>query len=238
MAAAFRILGEGQLSLTKFLMVLDRPTDLKDFRTVLMEVLRRADFRTDLFIFGNVSMDSLDYAGPRINEGSKGVLLGVGEPRRDLPESFSGQAPPGVADVRVFCPGCLVLEAPPYPSDGVPGTAAADVEAILAHPALDDWPLVVLTDDARRATRSVFNFLWTTFTRFEPAADLHGRRVELIRHHPSFTPPVAIDARMKPWYPEELHCDRESAALVDRRWREYFPDGNVEMGDSDRGHLD
>ncbi len=238
MAAAFRILGEGQLSLTKFLMVLDRPTDLKDFRTVLMEILRRADFRTDLFVFGNVSMDSLDYAGPRTNEGSKGVLLGVGEPRRDLPGSFSGQAPPGVTDIQVFCPGCLVLEAPAYPAGGVPGTAATDVQAILAHPALDDWPLVVLTDDARRATRSVFNFLWTTFTRFEPAADLHGRRVELVRHHPSFTPPVAIDARMKPWYPEELFCDQETAELVDRRWQEYFPEGNVEMGDSDRGHLD
>jgi len=24
---------------------------------------------------------------------------------------------------------------------------------------------------------------------------------------------------------------------VSRRWREYFPDGGVEMGDSDRAHL-
>ncbi len=109
---------------------------------------------------------------------------------------------------------------------------------ILAHPSLDPWPLVVLTDDAARATRSVFNFLWTTFTRFEPAADLHGRRVDLVRHHPSFTPPVAIDARMKPSYPEELFCDPEVARTVERRWAEYFPKGGVEMGDSDRAHLD
>ena len=26
--------------------------------------------------------------------------------------------------------------------------------------------------------------------------------------------------------------------LVDRRWKEYFPKGNVEMGDSDAAHLD
>ncbi|MFQ5720696.1 MAG: UbiD family decarboxylase [Acidobacteriota bacterium] len=238
MAAAFRILGEGQLSLTKFLLVLDRPCDLKDFRGVLTHLLRRVDFRTDLFVLANLSMDSLDYAGPRINEGSKGILLGVGEPWRELPGTFSGDLPPDVTDARVFCPGCLVLKTAPFPHHLAPGTPAPDVAPILAHPALDDWPLVVLSDDAARATRSVFNFLWTTFTRFEPAADLHARRVDLVRNHPSFTPPVAIDARMKPHYPDELFCDADTAARVDRRWKEYFPSGNIEMGDSDRAHLD
>jgi UbiD family decarboxylase len=238
MAAAFRILGEGQLSLTKFLLVLDRPGDLRNFRQVLEEVLRRADFRTDLYVFANLSMDSLDYCGPRINEGSKGVLLGVGDPIRDPPRAFGGPPPPGVTEAGVFCPGCLVLQGPPFPRDVRQGHAAPDVAPILAHPSLQDWLLVILTDDAARATRSDFNFLWTTFTRFEPAADLHARRVSLERHHPAFQPPVAIDARIKPWYPEELFCDPDTARLVDSRWREYFPAGGVEMGDSDRAGLD
>jgi UbiD family decarboxylase len=238
LASAFRILGEGQLSLTKFLLVLDRPRDLKDFRSVLAEVLRRADFRTDLYVFGNLSMDSLDYAGPRINEGSKGVLLGVGEPIGELPEAPPAELPPGIRKARVFCPGCLVLEAPAFPRGLPPGQPAPDVATLLAHPALSIWPLVVLTDDAERATRSVFNFLWTTFTRFAPAADLHGRRVELVCGHPSFTPPVALDATIKPSYPEELFCDPDTAAKVERRWQEYFPEGGVEMGDSDRASLD
>src|SRR5204863_5029699 len=105
MASAFRILGEGQLSLTKFLLVLDRPCDLKDFRTVLTEVLRRADFRTDLFVFANLAMDSLDYAGPRVNEGSKGVLLGVGDPIRELPKEFQGPLPAEIKEAQVFAPG-------------------------------------------------------------------------------------------------------------------------------------
>jgi hypothetical protein len=46
-----------------------------------------------------------------------------------------------------------------------------------------------------------------------------------------------IDARLKRGFPKELHCDPETAATVTRRWREYFPAG-MEMGDSDRGHLD
>src|SRR5882757_8152001 len=43
MASAFRILGEGQLSLTKFLLVTDQPVDLKDFRATLEHILSRSN---------------------------------------------------------------------------------------------------------------------------------------------------------------------------------------------------
>ena len=33
-------------------------------------------------------MDTLDYTGPTVNEGSKGVLLGLGDPVRELPREF------------------------------------------------------------------------------------------------------------------------------------------------------
>ena len=79
--------------------------------------------------------------------------------------------------------------------------------------------------------------LLPAITRFEPAADVHARAVELVRNTPSYTPPVVIDARMKPHYPKELFCDPDTAARVTRRWAEYFPQGGVAMGDSDRGHL-
>ncbi len=138
--------------------------------------------------------------------------------------------PPGVTAVEVFCPGCLVVGAPPAADD--PGAAAL----IAGHPAFADWPLVVLTDEPARAAASPINFLWTTFTRFEPAADLHAASTQVVRNHVSYGMPVVIDARLKPGFPDELFCAPEVAALVDRRWREYFPSG-VEMGDSDTGHL-
>ena len=188
--------------------------------------------RNDFYVFSNSSMDSLDYAGPKINRGSKGVLLGLGDPIRELPAEFRGQPRQPVRDVCVFCPGALVVEAPSYEED------RDCIARIAADPAFEDWPLVVVTDDARRASKSAMNFLWTTFTRFDPALDVHAAKTELVHNHVSRTPPIAIDARMKPWYPEELFCDYETAALVDRRWSEYFPDGGVEMGDSDRAHLD
>src|SRR6185295_18654562 len=50
MQAAFRILGEGQLSLTKFLLVTDAQIDLRDFPATLAHVLARARFETDLYV--------------------------------------------------------------------------------------------------------------------------------------------------------------------------------------------
>ncbi|MBI3263692.1 MAG: UbiD family decarboxylase [Acidobacteria bacterium] len=234
MASAFRILGEGQLSLTKFLLVTDRAIDLKDFPRTLQHILERTDPRTDLYILSNLSMDTLDYTGPRVNEGSKGVWFGVGDPVRALPREFrpTAEPPADVADVRVFCPGCLVVGTRPYKEDG---EAAARVAR---HPAFSSWPLVVITDEPARAVASSINFLWTTFTRFEPAADIHAASRSIVRNHLSYDPPVVIDARVKPGLPKELFCDPGTAALVTRRWKEYFPSGAVEMGDSDRASLD
>jgi UbiD family decarboxylase len=233
MASAFRILGEGQLSLTKFLLVTDRHVDLRNFRATLEHVLARTNPETDLYVFSNLSMDTLDYTGPTVNEGSKGIWLGLGEPVRELPRSFSSASMPrGVADVRVFCGGCLVVGAPAYQEE--PGAAARLAE----DPAFSEWPLVVVTDDAARAARSDMNFLWTTFTRFDPASDIVASSHRIVRNHIAFRAPVVIDARMKPTYPKELECDENTAATVSRRWAEYFPGGKVEMGDSARGHLD
>jgi UbiD family decarboxylase len=234
MASAFRILGEGQLSLTKFILLTDRAVNLKDFRATLEHVLARTNPQTDLYVFSNLSMDTLDYTGPVVNEGSKGVWLGLGDPVRELPRVFAPPAAPpsDVRDVRVFCGGCLVVGARPFAED--PQAAAR----IAAHPAFAGWPLVVVSDEPERAVRSDMNFLWTTFTRFEPAADIHAAAQRVVRHHLAYEPPIVIDARMKPWYPKEVSCDPRTAATVTARWKEYFPAANVEMGDSERGHLD
>jgi 3-polyprenyl-4-hydroxybenzoate decarboxylase len=232
LASAFRILGEGQLSLTKFLLVTDRPVDLKDFRATLEHILARTRPETDLYVVSNTSMDTLDYTGPKVNEGSKGVWLGLGDPLRELPREFRGTPPPGVSDVRVFCGGCLVIGGPRFGDD--PKAA----ERLAAHPSFAAWPLLVLTDEPARAAKSPMNFLWTTFTRFEPAADIHAAGRSVVRNHLSFQGPILIDARLKPGFPAELTCREDVAQEVSDRWREYFPSGTVEMGDSEAAHLD
>jgi 3-polyprenyl-4-hydroxybenzoate decarboxylase len=215
--SAFRILGEGQLALTKFLLLLDTPMDLSDFRRVLEAVLARADFSKDLFIFSNTAMDTLDYTGPRVNHGSKGVLVGCGEPKRDLPREYSGTPSNRIRKVRPFCAGCLVVEAEPFEANRKLAAEIATEESFAG------WPLVVVVDDVDGTISSASSFLWTVFTRFEPAADVYAARTTLQRHHLSYTPPIVIDARFKPWYPAVVECDSDTEQLVNRRWGEYFP---------------
>jgi UbiD family decarboxylase len=218
LVSGFRILGEGQLSLTKFLMLTDTPLDLRNFPQLLEHILARFNPATDLFVFSNVSMDTLDYTSGKVNEGSKAIMLGLGDARRDLPREFRKELPAGVSSAHVFCGGCLVVQGVPYDED------PAQAGRLARDPVFADWPLLVLHDDPR-AIRSTSDFLWSTWTRFEPAADIHAAETQIIRHHLTYTGPIVIDARTKPGFPKELVVREDIAEKVDRRWHEYFPGG-------------
>jgi len=214
LVSGFRILGEGQLSLTKFLLLTDTLQDLKDFPRLLEHVLERFKPETDLFVFSNVSMDTLDYTSGKVNEGSKAIMLGLGDAVRKLPREFKGQLPSSIAHAEVFCGGCLVLQGGTLSEDeSLPARVAND-------PVFADWPLIVLHDDVRVA-RSSPDFLWSTWTRFEPAADIYAAKTTIQRHHLVYTAPIVIDARTKPGFPDELIVHDDIAKIVDKRWPEY-----------------
>jgi len=218
LVSGFRILGEGQLSLTKFLILTDTPQDLKDFPHLLEHVLQRFRPETDLFVISNTSMDTLDYTSGKVNEGSKAIMLGLGDPIRSLPAEFNGSLPQRLVRAKVFCPGCLVLEGGRY----------ADDESLASRVASDaafaQWPLIVLHDNADVAG-STPDFLWATWTRFEPASDIYAAGTTVQRHHLMYRMPIVIDARTKPGFPKELIVREDVAQLVDKRWHEYFPKG-------------
>ncbi len=217
LSTAFRILGEGQLTLTKFLIVTDRTLDLGKFADLLETVLERFDPHHDLVILGETSHDTLDYTGSRLNHGSKAVLIGVGDPVRTLPASYEGGALPGVRQLAVYCRGCLVVSGPSYEQD--PQFAEGLLRAV-GQP-LQAWPLIIVADDARIAD-SQSAFLWTVFTRFNPAADIYAA-FKAESHHLSYRLPIIIDARMKPGYPDELFPREDIVQRVSSRWKEYFP---------------
>lgn len=212
MASAFRILGEGQLSLTKFLLLTDQPVNLRNFKEVLTTILERFSPETDLFIFSNLSLDTLDYTGPELNKGSRGVMLGIGEKKRDLPTSINAQ------NAAPYCPGCLLIE-----------------EDLTDLTPFQEWPLIIRVDNIKKTLKSDASFLWTVFTRFNPASDIHAT-AKIVHNHISYSGPILIDARMKPSYPEEVMCDPATANIVSENWHRYFPEGQ-EMGESSTGHV-
>ncbi len=215
LSAGFRILGEGQLTLTKFLLLTDTPQDLRDFRSLFEHILARVEWDRDLFVFSQTAFDTLDYASGKINHGSKAILMGLGGAKRELASEFRGSLPAGIVRAEVYCGGCVVVEGPSYADEKDVG------DRLAKSGAFDDWQVVVIHDNADVA-KSTDKFLWATWTRFNPATDIFAKNVTLKHNQVSYDAPIVIDARMKPWYPSEVEPSADTVALVDRRWSEYF----------------
>ncbi len=216
LSAGFRILGEGQLSLTKFLLLTDKAQDLRDFKSLFEHILERVDWQSDFFVFDRTSFDTLDYASGKINHGSKAMLVGVGEAKRELKREFSGELPNGIKKAKVFCGGCLVVEGDKYEKD------ENLAEQIAKSNVFKDFEIVVLHDRIEYAD-ATDKFLWATWTRFNPSTDVYAREIKVVNNHIAYAAPIVIDARMKPWYPKEVEPREDIVKLVSGRWREYFP---------------
>ncbi len=217
-AAGLRVLGEGQLSLTKFLLVTDGDLDVADFPKLWTHILERIQWDQDLYIFANVSQDTLDYTGPSVNKGSKAMMMGLGkEKKRELQQDFFGTLPEGCSRPKVFLPGTLVVQGLSYEERPELGSQLASWEGA------QQMEVIVLVDSTDEATCSLQEFLWTFFTRFEPAADIHGAGQSVRRFHVGLKSPVVFDCRMKPWYTEVLEVDPETKARVDARIGSMIP---------------
>lgn len=218
LSAGFRILGEGQLTLTKFLLLTDKPQDLRDFKSLFEHILARVEWHRDLFIFSQTAFDTLDYASGRVNHGSKAILMGLGDAKRELAGEFHGELPNGIERAVPYCGGCLVVSGAPFAEDD------QLAKRIATSGKFDDWQVVIIHDDAKVA-ESTEKFLWATWTRFNPSTDIFAKNVTLKNNHIGYETPIIIDARMKPWYPKEVEAREDIVKLVDQRWGEYFPKG-------------
>lgn len=215
LSAGFRILGEGQLALTKFLLLTDKPQDLRDFKSLFEHILARVEWHRDLFIFSQTAFDTLDYASGKINHGSKAILMGTGDAKRELIREFDGELSVGLRSAKPFCAGCLVVEGDSYVGEDDLG------ERLAKSGNFDDWQIVVIHDNVDFALTAE-KFLWATWTRFNPATDIYAKATTVKNNHIGYEGPIVIDARMKPWYPGVVEVRDDIAKLVDERWSEYF----------------
>ena len=213
------VLGQGQLSLAKYLLIVngqdDPGLDIHDIEAFFRHLLERADWRRDLHFHTRTTIDTLDYSGHGLNQGSKVVLAAAGEKLRELP----AEPPPDLylpegfqRDPQLVFPGVLAVTGPKYES----GQAVEDFcQRISAENPLRRFPLVVIGDDSRFAAASLKNFLWTTFTRSNPAADIHGVDSFTESKHWGCRGPLVIDARIKPHHAPPLIEEPEVTKKVD-----------------------
>jgi 4-hydroxy-3-polyprenylbenzoate decarboxylase len=217
------ILGQGQLSLAKYLLIAAQEDNAElrvhDIPAFFRHVLERVDWSTDLHFQTRTTIDTLDYsAGVGLNAGSKVVIAVAGPKRRELAASLLPdlRLPSILSEPRVAHPGVLVVRAPRATvrrDDAEYDPAIAGIAKELAVP--DGLPLVVLVDNSEFAARSLENWVWVTFTRSDPASDIYGVGAFEHRKHWGCTGPLIIDARLKPHHPAPLEEDPTIRKRVD-----------------------
>ncbi|MEC7695879.1 MAG: UbiD family decarboxylase [Planctomycetota bacterium] len=217
---ASAILGQGQLSLAKYLWITEDADhaglDIHKIDQFMMHMLQRIDWTRDLHFHTCTTIDTLDYSGSGLNQGSKVVIAANGPVQRTLPSEIPAdiRLPEGWSRPQVVFPGVMAVQGPSPAESG-------DVEDAIArssHPAeyLGGFPLIVLVDDSPFTAASLRNFLWVTFTRSNPATDIHGFAATFRDKHWGCKGSLVIDARVKPHHAPPLVEDAEITRRVDR----------------------
>ena len=225
LTSANAILGQGQMSLAKYLWIVAREDDpgldIHDIPRFFRHTMERVDWANDLHFQTRTTIDTLDYSGHGFNQGSKVVIAAAGPPRRTLGDRFEPgplRFREGFVEPRVVLPGILAVQGPRYRRDD----AGADPEFRAFCAAIDPragslagFPLVVVVDDSEFVARTVRNFLWATFTRSNPASDIDGVGASTDRKHWGCAGPLVIDARIKPNHAPPLIDDPATERKVD-----------------------
>jgi len=209
------ILGFGQLSLAKFLLIANKKDDpnldVYDSEAFFKHMLERIDLMRDLHFHTQTSIDTLDYSGDGLNTGSKVVLAAVGKPIREMSsEKPSVEWPSFVEHVCVVAVGILAVQISKYQKENVAEHIAALNKQFESNYAQlqSQFPLWILCDDAAFVAQKFNNFLWVTFTRSNPSHDIYGIQEKTIHKHWGCQGPLMIDARIKPHHAPAVEMDK------------------------------
>ncbi len=221
---AMALLGNTQTSLSKYVLIGAREDSASlsahDVPGFFRHILERFDPMRDLHFITRTTMDTLDYSGISLNQGSKLVWAAAGEKKRNLdttrPAGLS--LPTGFSDPYLFAPGILVVQGPRHTSgrDRHDRRLQTLAKQLGESPNLGGFPLVVVADDSRFTASSWDNFLWATFTRSDPATDIYGGNASTHCKHWGCQGPLVIDARLKSYHAPALESDPDAEARVDQ----------------------
>lgn len=217
------ILGQGQLSLAKYLFITndaDNPDlNINDIRMFFRHVLERVDFKRDLHFQTSVTIDTLDYTGHGLNQGSKLIVAVCGDKKRELgkrlPEYFD--LPDGFDEPMVVMDGVLAVQAPEHTAKRgeYDDNLIRFCDFFEQDNPINRFPLIILTEDSRFMAESIANFLWVTFTRSNPANDVYGIGSFIHTKHFGCAGSLVIDARIKSYHPEAMVMDEDVVKRVE-----------------------
>jgi len=222
---ANRILGTGQLSLAKFLFITaseNKSVNTKNLVAYFSYIFERIDWKRDLHFHTNTSMDTLDYSGEGLNQGSKVVFAAYGPVLRELATAI----PEHATHLRTFhnpqiaIPGVLVFETNAFSTYDVAREEMLALEAQLSALEQSQIAMIVIADKSEFVAANLNNFVWSTFTKCNPSHDMYGIQAFTHNKHWGCKGPLVIDARTKPHHAPALEkepsIEQKVSALLSR----------------------
>lgn len=229
---ANHILGTGQLSLAKYLFIsgdADKEINCHNIREFFRHVFERIDLSRDLHFYTKTSIDTLDYSGNTINEGSKLVLAAYGDKKRslakELPVAFTNFEL--ISNAVLLMEGVIGLMLKPFTNYANAKTEIQELATWLAQHqnVFGGIVQIVIYDDFKFTSNpsSLNDYVWVTYTRSNPADDIYGVGEFIENKHWGCQGPMIIDARKKPHHAPELKIDAATEKSIAR----FFKKGSV-----------
>jgi len=222
MKAAFGLMGTGQLSLTKCLILVSEGVNPRNWKDVLKEIRAHFDPHFDFVLLPKVPLDTLDFTSFTMELGSKMIVDATRKRRPHAPVKAVRLDTKGIrsfdrriTDAAVVDDALLLVK--------VKGEGKKIVEKLVRKKELRNLKIIAaVSDDVD--IRNEENYLWGVFTRFDCERDLIFTEQNLVGIAPVYKGVMGIDATWKKGYPEPLIMDEKIVRQVDRRWNELWSD--------------
>jgi len=210
---AMALLGTGQLSLTKVMILTGPDRDPSDFRAVLRDLWHRFEPENHMWILPVSPLDTLDFTSFTMHVGSKLVIDASGDIRETDPPPVVdlGRFEERIQNHRLLDGGFLVV---------VPRENPRDVLQALVHSQLGVRVVAAVSPDVDLDDDEQIQ--WGIFTRFDPVRDMIFTEQIFVGARPVYRGIVGIDATWKSGYPEPLSMDPSVVRRVDEKWKEYW----------------
>ncbi len=235
--SAMGLLGEGQLSLTKCLFLVESGVDVKSFPDVLRAIRTNFNPRENFLLVSKAPLDTLDFTSFEMHLGSRMIIDATGSRAQ-----YSGGTAnvPGARAAAIAPPDNPVQADPADLAPHVrrwrlwedtllavqldlvaPEATRESLRRLVTAPALSGVKIIVAVSADVDVDDDV-ELLWGMFTRFDPARDVQFTSVSMAGIVPVYEGVLGIDATWKPGYPDPLEMSDDIVKKVDGRWQEYW----------------
>lgn len=222
---ALSIMGEGQLSLTKCVVLVDRGINPRNFSAVLNEIKENFDPHFDFVMIPKVPLDTLDFTSFKMNLGSKMIIDATSkETQKERVEKHNPieygklhriitRANPYAKEFNTFESTLLVIK--------VERNGREMIEKLVIEEELKNFKIIAaVSEDVDIFSQE--KTIWGIFTRFDAERDIIFTEQNLIGISPVYKGIMGIDATWKEGYPKPLRMDEEIVRKVDQKWLKLF----------------